>query len=202
MRSGSASTMGRKISARRRECCPMIGAGYAPPPRWPAGACGRSADRPGRGTARPGSLRPPRTTPTTRHSHASRCPGHAPRPAATHRRSWTGATADASAHPDPGRQIHPQPTARRHARGDRTQPSRRKAPGRQDQAAQHLGDGLLPLRSDTPAGLQPWSDLGSLLDADIVWCAGDRLTRNPPSEQLPSIFPAAAKVGGAASQMP
>jgi hypothetical protein len=65
-------------------------------------------------------------------------------------------------------QIRPQVAARRQGGRDRPQLHRRQAPGRRDQAAEHLSDGLLALRPDTPAGLQSWAGRPSLLDTVIV----------------------------------
>ena len=70
----------------------------------PPARAGRSAP----GTARPGCPRRPRTTRTTRRGHASRCPGHVPRPAARRRTRSTGAAAGTSARPGRGRPGPPQ----------------------------------------------------------------------------------------------
>ena len=90
----------------------------------------------------------------------------------------------------PDDQIRPQAAACRQAGRDRPQLNWRKAPGRRDQAAQHLSDALLAFGADTPAGLQPWAGLPSLLDAGTARCASDSRHAPLPGNSCHHISPA------------
>ena len=155
----SIAAVGHVVHVRRAEGHRLAGA--QAPPAEPAA---RSAP----GTAPPGCPRRPRMSRTTRHGRASRCPGHAPRPAARHRTRSNDATVDTSArrgHAQPGR-----PTARDARPARQLSPATGPGTGGRPRhhAMKRVHDRLLALRAYPPAWPQSGAGLARLLGACTV----------------------------------